>query len=157
MSEEQVKIMGKVKEWLVKEGLPVEEAPSEDTYFNFIVEYPRNSGRKVLSVQPKDKEDTIHVICDLIISDEHRKKLKDMDKENREKFFWELRYGLLSREGFFQLLPNEENLQLIRIRQNIYYDNLTKSKLMETLLENHKCTTFIIWKFTENFGYPSSL
>ncbi|MFQ6050336.1 MAG: DUF2299 domain-containing protein [Candidatus Hydrothermarchaeota archaeon] len=153
MSNEQVNVKDKIKEWLEKEGFFVEETDNENTLFNFILEYPINSGRKVLILQPKDKEDSIQVICDLVISEKHRKNLKNMEKMSREKFFWELRYGLLAREGFFQLIPNEDDLRLIRVRQNIYYDSLTKGKLMETLLENHKCTTFVIWKFAENFGY----
>ena len=43
-------------------------------------------------------------------------------------------------------------MRSIRFTSEIYYDGLTKNKLMEAVRENFKCELYIVWKFQEIFG-----
>lgn len=58
-----------------------------------------------------------------------------------------MRYDLLFRDCSFEMEPRGGPLQNIRFTREIYYDGLTKNKLMEVIAENFKCELYVVWKF----------
>ncbi|HPC89094.1 MAG TPA: DUF2299 family protein [Methanothrix sp.] len=142
----------KIKVWLVEEGLFDEEVPTENLYFQFAAEYPPKSGRHLSVIQPKGHEDMVVVFSRIRLADVHQEAISAMPLKSRERLLWQMRYDLLFRDCSFEMEPRGGPLQSIRFTREIYYDGLTKNKLMEVIAENFKCELYVVWKFQEVFG-----
>ena len=151
-SQEVVDTQEKIKTWLVQEGLFKEELETENLYFQLAAEFPAKSGRHLSIIQPKNHEDMIVVFSRIRLADAHQKALAAMPPKSRERFLWQMRYDLLFQDSSFEIEPGGSDLQSIRFMREIYYDGLTKNKLMEAIRENFKCELYVVWKFQEIFG-----
>ena len=141
-----------IKTWLVQEGLFKEELQAENLYFQIAAEFPAKSGRHLSIIQPKDHEDMIVVFSRIRLADSHQKALSAMPPKERERLIWQMRYDLLFQDSSFEMEPGGGDLSSIRFTREIYYDGLTKNKLMEVIRENFKCELYVVWKFQEIFG-----
>ena len=72
--------------------------------------------------------------------------------KEKEHLLWQMRYDLLFQESSFEIEPVGLDMRSIRFTREIYYDGLTKNKLMEAVRENFKCELYVVWKFQEIFG-----
>jgi hypothetical protein len=151
-AQEVIDTQEKIKTWLVQEGLFKEELEAENLYFQLGAEFPAKSGRHLSIIQPKNHEDMIVVFSRIRLADAHQKALAAMPPKGRERFLWQMRYDLLFQDSGFEIEPGGNDLQSIRFMREIYYDGLTKNKLMEAIRENFKCELYVVWKFQEIFG-----
>ncbi len=150
--QEVIDTQEKIKTWLVQEGLFKEEGQVENLYFQLAAEFPAQSGRHLSIIQPKNHEDMIVVFSRIRLADSHQKALSAMPPKDRERLIWQMRYDLLFQDSSFEIEPVGSDLQSIRFTREIYYDGLTKNKLMEAIRENFKCELYVVWKFQEIFG-----
>ena len=150
--QEVIDTQEKIKTWLVLEGLFKEELQAENLYFQIAAEFPAKSGRHLSIIQPKDHEDMIVVFSRIRLADSHQKALSAMPPKERERLIWQMRYDLLFQDPSFEMEPGGGDLRSIRFTREIYYDGLTKNKLMEVIRENFKCELYVVWKFQEIFG-----
>jgi hypothetical protein len=142
----------KIIEWLSQESLLKERVQEENLYFHLAAEFPAKSKRHVNIIQPKGRDDVVIVFSRIKLADVHKKALQAMPQNARERLLWDMRYVLLFQESSFEMEPPGGDLDSIRFSREIYYDGLTKNKLMEALRENLKCELFVVWKFQEVFG-----
>lgn len=145
-------ICNKITVWLSQEGLFKERVQDEKLYVHLAAEFPARSGRHVNIIQPKGREDVVIVFSRIRLADTHKKALRALHPKTRERLLWEMRYTLLFQESSFEMEPPGGDLESIRFTREIFYDGLTKNKLMEALRENLKCELFVVWKFQEVFG-----
>jgi len=150
--KEAEEIRDKVKVWLNQEALFKEELEDENLYFQLAAEYPPKSGRHLSIIQPKNHEDMLVVFSRIRLADPHKAALSSMPPKEKERLIWQIRYDLLFHDTSFEMESDESGLQSIRFMREIYYDGLTKNKLMEAIRENFKCELYIVWKFQEHFG-----
>lgn len=130
------------------------EIKEDGTYFNFQAEY-QDIPFHVL--QPKNREDMILIICDLILDKKQKKKVKTLKKEEHTHLLRELQYQMLFIKGKFQMiLDKEDYLEKIRLWDTIYFDGLTKDKLMETTFETIKSFLLTEELLTKIFHLPIS-
>ena len=73
----------------------------------------------------------------------------------KERIKWQIRYDLLFQDSSFEIQPVGQDIRSIRFSREIYYDGLTKDKLMQAIRENFKCELYVVWKFQELFGEGS--
>ncbi len=142
----------RIKAWLAEEGLFKEEVSAENFYFQLAAEYPVKSGRHLSVIQPRGHEDMVVVFSRIRLADVHQEAISAMPLKARERLLWQMRYDLLFRDCSFEMEPRGGPLQSIRFTREIYYDGLTKNKLMEAIAENFKCELYVVWKFQEIFG-----
>lgn len=138
--------------WLSQESLFKERVSDENLFYHLAVEFPARSKRHVNIIQPKGRDDVVIVFSRIKLADMHKKALQAMPQNARERLLWDMRYVLLFQESSFEMEPPGVELDSIRFSREIYYDGLTKDKLMEALRENLKCELFVVWKFQEVFG-----
>ncbi len=150
--QEVIDTQEKIKTWLVQEGLFKEVVQIENLYFQLAAEFPAQSGRHLSIIQPKNHEDLIVVFSRIRLADMHQKALSVMPSKDRERLIWQMRYDLLFQDSSFEIEPTRSNMQSIRFTREIYYDGLTKNKLMEAIRDNFKCELYVVWKFQEIFG-----
>lgn len=151
-SDEIEEICNKITVWLSQEGLFKERVQDEKLSIHLACEYPARSERHVNIIQPKGREDVVIVFSRIRLADTHKKALHALHPKTRERLLWEMRYTLLFQESSFEMEPPGGDLGSIRFTREIFYDGLTKNKLMEALRENLKCELFVVWKFQEVFG-----
>jgi hypothetical protein len=142
----------KIIGWLSEEAVYKDKVYDENLYFHLAAEFPARSGRHVNIIQPNNRDDMIVVLSTIKLAEVHQKALATLPKKEKEKFIWNLRYALLFQDSNFEMEPRGAELDSIRFVREIYYDGLTKNKLMEVLKENFKCELYVVWKFQETFG-----
>ncbi len=142
----------KVMSWLSEEALYKDKVYDENLYFHLAAEFPTRSGRHVNIIQPNNRDDMIVILSTIRLAEVHQKALHALARKEREKFIWDIRYALLFQDSNFDIEPGGGELNGIRFSREIYYDGLTKNKLMEVLRANFKCELYVVWKFQETFG-----
>ena len=142
----------KVMSWLSEEALYKDKVYDENLYFHLAAEFPVRSGRHVNVIQPNNRDDMIVVLSTIRLAEVHQRALQALPRKDREKFIWDMRYALLFQDSNFDMEPGGGELNGIRFSREIYYDGLTKNKLMEVLRANFKCELYVVWKFQEAFG-----
>jgi len=151
-SKEVEETRDKIRAWLAQEALFKEELVEENLYFQLAAEYPAKSGRHLSVIQPKNHEDMIVVFSRIRLAEAHKRALSAMPPKERERLIWQMRYDLLFQDSSFEMESEGNDLQSIRFTREIYYDGLTKNKLMEAIRDNFKCELYVVWKFQEIFG-----
>ena len=149
-------VRDKIKTWLAEENMFKEELESEGLYFQIAAEYPARSGRHLSIIQPQGHEDMIVLFSRIMLAEVHQKALTHLLPQQKEKLMWQMRYDLLFRKSSFEIEPVGEDMRSIRFTREIYYDGLTKDRLMEAIRENFKCELYVVWKFQELFGEGSA-
>jgi hypothetical protein len=142
----------KIASWLTEEGLFKEYLREENLLFQLAAEYPAKSGRHLSVIQPKGREDMVVVFSRIKLADQHYQALLSMPPKDKEQLIWRMRYDLLFRDSSFEMEPGGGDMRSIRFMREIYYDALSKNKLMEVIRENFKCELYVVWKFQEVFG-----
>jgi hypothetical protein len=107
-------------------------------------------------LQPKDYPGLIVLLNGVAIANEHHEQLKALSEEQRDKFYSEIRKDLLFLDNSYDLNLDEEGIvKQVQFSYEFYYDGLSKTKLYEGLLVNHRTLLYIVTKFNEKFGVPS--
>lgn len=156
MEQIQIDDIGKkITNWLLEEGMYKDKNADGNAHFHFVGEYPQGAGRFFEIAQPKNRTDVIYVGNALGISLEHQTKLRELSSDEKSSFLWSIKYELLFKGSGFSIIPDIGEPQQIQFSREIYYDGLSKDKLMEVIRENYRCNLFVIWKFMEQFGESS--
>ena len=149
-------VRDRIKTWLVQEDIFKEEVPSESLYYQIAAEYPARSGRHLSIIQPRGHEDMVVIFSRIMLADVHQKAIMHLLPQQKERLMWQIRYDLLFRQSSFEIEPAGEDMRSIRFTREIYYDGLTKDRLMEAIRENFKCELYVVWNFQELFGEGSA-
>jgi hypothetical protein len=152
MAQEVVDTRDKIKRWLTEEGLFKEEVQGENLYYQIAAEFPASSGRHLSIIQPRDHEDMIVVFSRIMLAEVHQKAFSALPPREKEQLLWRMRYDLLFQDSSFEIEPVGADMRSIRFTREVFYDGLTKNKLMEAVRENFKCELYVVWKFQEIFG-----
>lgn len=150
-------VRDEIKTWLIQENLFKEEVVNESLHFQIAAEFPARSSRYLSIIQPKDHEDMIVVFSRIVLAEVHQKAIMTLLPQEKEKLMWQIRYDLLFRQSNFEIEPGGMDMQSIRFMREIYYDGLSKDRLMEAIRENFKCELYVVWKFQEMFGEGSAV
>jgi hypothetical protein len=150
--EKVTEMCNKIMTWLSEEGLYKDKVYDENLYFHLAAEFPFRSGRHVNVIQPNNRDDMVVVLSTIRLAEVHQRALLAMAKKDREKFIWDMRYALLFQDANFEMAPGGGELSSIQFSREIYYDGLTKNKLIEVLRANFKCELYVVWRFQEVFG-----
>jgi hypothetical protein len=144
-----------IKKWLEENHHDVKEIKDENAVFHFEIDYPLGSMKKQRVLQPKEFPGLIVVLNGVSIANEHMEKLKGMNTNDREAFYGEIRKDLLFLQNSYDLNIDEAGVaKQVQFSYEFYYDALTKSKLYDALLLNHRTLLYIITKFNDEFGMP---
>lgn len=155
ITQDAVAVRDKIKTWLVQEGLFKAELEDESLNFQIAAEYPAGSGRYLSVIQPKEHEDMIVIISRIMLAESHQKAFAALPIPEKERLKWQMRFDLLFQDSSFEIQPAGADMRSIRFNREIYYDGLTKDRLMQAIRENFKCELYVVWKFQELFGEGS--
>ncbi len=144
-----------IKTWLEENHHQVKEITDDAVSFHFEVDYPVGSLKRQRVIQPKDFPGLIVLLNGVSVAKEHTVKLKAMDKDHLENFYSEIRDDLIFLRNSYDMNLDEEGVaKQIQFSFEFYLDGLTKTRLFEGLLLNHRTLIYIVTKFNEKFGVP---
>lgn len=146
MSMEQI-----IQNWLVEEGMIKEKANDPNANYHFVVNYPDNNNMDI--VQPKGKKDMIVIGCGTQVAPEHIQLMRNASDSKKEKFLWELRFGLNNFVLDFQInVDKNKILNQFIISDNLFYDGITKNNLIKTIYKIFKAKLYCVWLIEKTFG-----
>lgn len=145
-----------IKKWLLENHHSVSEVKDENVTFHFEIDYPLGSLKRQRVLQPKEYPGLVVLLNGVAIANEHIEQLKTLSEEQRDKFYAEIRKDLLFLQNSYDMNLDEAGVvKQVQFSYEFYYDGLTKTKLYEGLLVNHRTLLYIVTKFNEKFGVPS--
>ena len=145
-----------IKKWLEENHHQVKEITDDAVSFHFEVDYPVGSLKRQRILQPKDFPGLVVILNGVSVANEHFEKLKTMTEDERDKLYIEVRNDLIFLRNSYDMNMDEDGLaKQIQFSYEFYFDGLTKTKLFEGLLLNHRTLIYIVTKFNERFGIPN--
>ena len=145
-----------IKKWLEENHHQVKEITDDAVSFHFEVDYPVGSLKRQRILQPKDFPGLVVILNGVSIATEHFEKLKTLSEAERDKLYIEVRNDLIFLRNSYDMNLDEEGMaKQIQFSYEFYFDGLTKTRLFEGLLLNHRTLIYIVTKFNERFGIPN--
>jgi len=157
LSEKVKEIKEKVLVWLKEEAYSPEDVVDPNAFFNFNIKV---AGSPLHVVQSVRNIDSVFVGANLVLTPVQLDLLKNnMDKKKRQEFFWDLRLALLSnnRLGDFRIKPNppDDVREVFISSKRIFYDALTKDRLINAISSVYKAIMMVIWMLERYAGAPA--
>ncbi|MBI5642279.1 MAG: DUF2299 family protein [Deltaproteobacteria bacterium] len=144
-----------IKKWLEENHHQVTEIKDDNVNFHLEIDYPLGSMKKQRILQPKDYPGLVVLLNGVSIANEHIEKLKKMNENDRDAFYGEIRKDLIFLQNSYDMNMDDEGVaKQVQFSYEFYYDGLSKTKLYEGLLINHRTLLYIITKFNDEFGMP---
>lgn len=143
MDEKIKQVKAKIGQWLEEENIVPREALDPQAHFNF---YVQQGNFNVNIVQMVTWHDSI-VVGTTVLLGHLSEKIDQLDPEQKQEFFWDLSLELLKNEaiGDFNITPDPpDDVREIFIKSRpIFYDGLTKDRLMNTIYAMFKTMIMI--------------
>jgi hypothetical protein len=143
----------RIKNWLEEDKIAYKELSDETTYFTLKVTI---SNIHLAIFQPKTFVDHFFITTNINISQDHLKALQEQDQDKKLDFFRKIRHQLTNDSNVleFEILPKPpELISTINIASYwLYYDGLTKEKLIYTLYGARKNLFKIICIIEDHTG-----
>lgn len=145
----------KISNWLNENHHQVKAIEDTAANFHFEIDYPIGSLKKQRIIQPKDYPGLVVLLNGVAIANEHLDKIKKMKEDHREKFYNEIRKDMIFLMNSYDMnLDDNGIVKQIQFSYEFYFDALTKTRLFEGLLLNHRSLIYIVTKFNDKFGVP---
>lgn len=148
-------VSNNIKNWLMEEKMYKKEIEDKNFYFYYIAENPQAPGGSFIIAQPKVRDDLIVISLTLEFIGGLFEKLKRMTPQEKIDFWVSFKLGIVFATPTFLIHPNEDAPKKIEFRREIYYDGLSKDKLMEAIRDLHRCLYYSNLKFI-HFGGKSN-
>lgn len=144
-----------IKKWLEENHHQVNEIKDDAVNFHFEIDYPLGSLKRQRVIQPKEYPGLIVLLNGVAIATEHTEKIEKMNQNDKEAFYTEIRQDLLFLQNSYDMNMDENNVaKQVQFSYEFYFDALTKTRMYEGLLLNHRTLLYFINKFNDEFGVP---
>jgi len=140
----------KLRTWLTDEEYLIKSQTNPAAAFILVASNPA-AGISVTISQNAKHSDRIEITSQMMFG-EYAKKVNDLPKQEREDFFWDLRFSLVTSDVIFAMVP-PENPQSVVVMKNIWYDGLTKDHFMTAIQRVGEGALLCSWKVVHKFGY----
>lgn len=144
-----------IKKWLDENHHQAQIIKDDASTFHYEIDYPIGSLKRQRVLQPKEFPGLIVLLNGVSIAKEHIDSLTALPEEEREEFYGEMRNDLLFLKNSYDMNMDDNGVaKQIQFSYEFYLDGLSKTKLFEGLLLNHRTLIYIVTKFNERFGIP---
>ncbi|MBI5902666.1 MAG: DUF2299 family protein [Deltaproteobacteria bacterium] len=144
-----------IKQWLTENHHSVSEIKDENSSFHFEIDYPLGSMKKQRVLQPKDYPGLVVVLNGVAIANDHMEEIKKLSDDQKDRFYNDIRKDLLFLQNSYDMNIDESGVaKQVQFSYEFYFDGLTKTKMYEGLLLNHRTLLYIVTRFNEKFGVP---
>lgn len=150
---EQAKAL--IRKWLDENHHAVTEIKDDAVTFHFEIDYPLGSMKRQRILQPKEYPGLVVLLNGVAIAPEHTDKLKLKSDDEKDAFYGSIRNDLLFLQNSYDMNMDEHDVaKQVQFSYEFYYDGLSKTRLYEGLLLNHRTLLYIVNRFNDEFGIP---
>ena len=139
----------KLTTWLTDEEYLVKSQTNPVAEFILVASNP-GAGISVTVSQKAKHGDRIEISSQMMFGD-YTKKIAALSRQEREDFFWDLRFSLVISDVIFAMVP-PENPQSVLVMKNIWYDGLTKDRFMSAIQRVAEGALLCSWKTVQRLG-----
>lgn len=144
-----------IKKWLAENHHTVKEVNDENVNFHLEIDYPIGSLKRQRILQPKDFPGLIVLLNGVSIAGDHIERMKKLSEKERDKIYGEIRKDLIFLQNSYDINLDEQGVaKQVQFSYEFYFDALTKTKIFEGLLLNHRTLIYFVTKFNDKFGVP---
>ncbi len=144
-----------IKRWLDENHHKTQKIDDGQSTFHYEIDYPIGSLKRQRILQPTEFPGLVVLLNGVSIAKEHIDSLAKLSRDEREQFYAEIRNDLLFLKNSYDMNMNEEGVaKQIQFSYEFYLDGLSKTKMFEGLLLNHRTLIYIVTKFNDKFGIP---
>jgi len=144
-----------IKKWLTENHHTVKEVNDENVNFHLEIDYPIGSLKRQRILQPKDFPGLIVLLNGVSIANDHIERIKKLSEKERDKIYGEIRKDLIFLQNSYDINLDEQGVaKQVQFSYEFYFDALTKTKIFEGLLLNHRTLIYFVTKFNDKFGVP---
>lgn len=154
VSKQQINIIKqKIFTWCTDDGIFKRHVKdNEKANFHMVVHWPESSQNFYDIIQPKEKEDLIVLVHRILLGDDLIPVIEKLDSKDRDQLYWDIRLSLSKCPNEFELNIDENILKEFEISSLIYFDGLSKDRLMKEIRESHKSKLLLIWLINSRCG-----
>ena len=143
-----------IRSWLIEENMFLNEVEDENANFHFIANFPTGTKRPVEIVQPKTLADSILIGCQTNISPNHFEGLAKLRSDKRKELLFNLKMRFMHQRASFKAIQeNSTNTwKAVEFTTRLILNELDKSKFMEAIEDNFRCTLILAWTLEHHLG-----
>lgn len=123
--------------------------------FHFIIGGKAAIGLPFSVLQPNELIKTVIVIANVSLGKEHFDAFNDLNAKDREMLLWDLQRDIMFASPTYSFNPEFQTdgiFKGIQFTKEISYDDLTKGKLGDAVIDVTRCVLWVIWTFARRFG-----
>lgn len=134
MSNNIDEITSKIKYWIENDrGSKYQITDNESPYILKITTIERNALPPIMVFKPDGYFDKIGIYTGIDFDDEQRKSFNGLTNEMKEKIMNEIINGISMMGLVIKIHPNKYNLQKIHLQEMIYFDGISKDRIMNAI------------------------
>ena len=145
-----------VRDWLNSRGFydPAASPVTIPEEFHFIIAGKADNEISFFVIQPKKLDGIIAVLSNVKLGEKHFEAFTKLDDKGREELLWNLQLGIIFAPTAYAFNPDIKDgiLKAIQFTKEIYYEDLTRGKLGEAVLDVTKCALWTVLFFRQRFG-----
>ena len=144
--------MEKIKIWSEEEGIFVKTKIFPNQKFHIVVGFPKYQPVLMDIFQIEQDKDKIMIWQATRVTENHVSTMRKMSGQERETFEYSLRMMLNDRNNEYKFDRTKGIITQYSIITEIFYDGLTKDRLMKEIREVHKSTIAAGWMMDQLLG-----
>jgi hypothetical protein len=141
--------------WMKDTGFFTREVVPCPNDLNFILEGKAPNEIPFLVIQPKKRGTAVVAIVNVKVTDTSYASLSSMEKDDRDKFLWNLQKEMMFAPPDFAFDPDFEKNGIpkgFQFSKEVYYDELTEGRLAEVVSYATRSAVWVILSFRRKFG-----
>lgn len=123
--------------------------------FLFIIGGKATNGLPFSVLQPNELKETVIVIANVALGKEHFDAFNELNAKNRDTLLWDLQRDIMLASPTYSFNPEFQTDGIFKgfqFTKEISYDELTKGKLSDAVIDVTKCVIWVIGTFRRAFG-----
>jgi hypothetical protein len=123
--------------------------------FHFVIGGKAANGLPFSVLQPEGLKETVMVVANVSLGKDHFDALNDLNAKDRDTLLWNLQKDIMFKSptySFNSEFQTDGTFKAIQFTKEISYDELTKGKLGDAVIDVTRCVLWVIWTFRKEFG-----
>ena len=132
-------VIEKIQKWIGEEGY--ESSVVQQAYADFQIDLRNPAGSIIV---PKNKIDCVTFATYIQLGPDDKNAFSDLkDKEKKLEILSDLQRSLIAINVEYSFSPDFDSLEKVAITKNVYFDALTKDKLVDTIFALRRATAAV--------------
>ena len=141
----------RITAWLKEEGIFSLKKNYDDFYFYIQAVCPESSGKFYEIFQSKEQKDVVVVGLQVVMGEAVKRAYRMLSERKKEEFVQDFKLALLQKDVAYEVNYGE-GIEGVTINELIYYDGLTRDRLMQVIHRIYNTILLINMKLTQHLN-----